>query len=203
MLSLRKNGVQFKLLLKMILNYYFCAMMYGKKITGLVLIVTIMLFGFGIPEKLQKKVDKEIEKVFGANNLTFEAIAVPSSLNAQLPAKITPHNFFKLMKNAEVAGYIFVDNAPSKTASFDYLVVFDANLSVVHSKVLIYREEYGGEIGSKRWLQQFIGKTGQDRVDHETNIDGISGATISVRSMTTSIDNLLQTVGILQEKKLL
>ena len=83
------------------------------------------------------------------------------------------------------------------------MVIFDANLEVIHSKVLIYREEYGGEIGSKRWLEQFIGKTGQDRVDHETNIDGISGATISVRSMTTSMDNLLQTVGILQEKKML
>ncbi|MCK0147593.1 FMN-binding protein [Arenibacter sp. F26102] len=178
-------------------------MMQGKKITGFVLVLAVMLLGFGIPEKLQKKVDKEIEKVFGANDFTLKPINVPASLNAQLPAKITAHNFFKLTKDSEVTGYIFVDNAPSKTAKFDYLVVFDANLSVIHSKILIYREEYGGEIGSKRWLQQFTGKTGKDRVDHETNIDGISGATISVRSMTTSMDNLLQTVGILQDKKLL
>jgi len=178
-------------------------MMHGKKITGFILVLTVMLFGFGIPEKLQKKADKEIEKVFGSTDFVMESVSVPNSLNAQLPAKITAHNFFKLIKGSEIKGYIFVENAPSKTATFDYLVVFDAKLSVVHSKILIYREEYGGEIGSKRWLQQFIGKTGVDRVDHETNIDGISGATISVRSMTTSMDNLLQTVGILQEKKLL
>jgi len=178
-------------------------MMQGKKITGFVLVLAIMLFGFGVPEKLQKKVDKEIEKVFGANDFDLEPINLPNSLNAQLPAKITEHNFFKLKKGSEVTGYIFVDNAPSKTATFDYLVVFDYSLSVVHSKVLIYREEYGGEIGSKRWLQQFIGKTGADRVDHETNIDGISGATISVRSMTNSMDKLLQTIGILQDKKML
>ncbi len=175
----------------------------GNKITGFVLVLALTLFGFGLPQKLQKKVDKEIEKVFGTDDLTMTSVVVPNSINNQLPAKITSDNFFKLQEGDSVVGYIFVDNAPSKTATFDYLVVFNDKLSVVHSKILIYREEYGGEIGSKRWLQQFMGKTGQDRVDYETNIDGISGATISVRSMTNSMDNLLQTVGILQEKNIL
>lgn len=175
----------------------------GNKITGFILVLALTLFGFGLPQKLKKKVDKEIEKVFGANDLTMTSVEVPNSINTQLPAKITSDNFFKLLEGDSVVGYIFVDNAPSKTATFDYLVVFNDQLSVVHSKVLIYREEYGGEIGSKRWLQQFMGKTGQDRVDYQTNIDGISGATISVRSMTNSMDNLLQTVGILQEKNIL
>ena len=97
-------------------------------------------------------------------------------------------------------GYAFVDQAPSKTAKFDYLVIFDSDLKIINSKVLIYREEYGGEIGSKRWLKQFLGKTGSDRVDTKKNIDAIAGATISVRSMTKSMDNLLQTIGILQAK---
>jgi len=105
--------------------------------------------------------------------------------------------------HTEHLGYLFVDKAPSKTAEFDYLIVFDTELKIMHSKVLIYREEYGGEIGSKRWLKQFNGKTAKDRVSHKTNIDGIAGATISVRSMTNSIDELLQTVGILQKNQVL
>jgi Na+-translocating ferredoxin:NAD+ oxidoreductase RnfG subunit len=67
----------------------------------------------------------------------------------------------------------------------------------------VYREEYGGEIGSSRWLRQFNGLSGTDRVSPKTNIDAISGATISVRSMTRSVDNLLQTVGKLQENRVL
>jgi Na+-translocating ferredoxin:NAD+ oxidoreductase RnfG subunit len=81
--------------------------------------------------------------------------------------------------------------------------LFDKDLKVVHSKVLVYREEYGGEIGSSRWLKQFLGKTGNDRVSPDTNVDAIAGATISVRSMTRSMDNLLQTVGILEENDVL
>lgn len=147
--------------------------------------------------------DKEVEKVFDTTNYSFVPIIVSKAVNDLLPTKITTDNFFQIKQDKTLLGYAFVDQAPSKTAQFDYLVVFNPNLEIIHSKVLIYREEYGGEIGSKRWLEQFTGKTGKDRVSHETNIDGISGATISVRSMTNSMDNLLQSVGILQEKKML
>ncbi len=163
----------------------------------------MLLLGFGLPENLEKKVYKEIEKLFEISEFSIDAVVIPEALNDGLPIKITSDNFFKLSKGADEMGYIFVDQAPSKTAKFDYMVVFDKELKVIHSKVLIYREEYGGEIGSKRWLKQFLGMSGKDRVSNKTNIDGISGATISVRSMTNSMDNLLQTIGILQENQVL
>ncbi|MFS4456221.1 FMN-binding protein [Maribacter sp. 2304DJ31-5] len=175
----------------------------SKKITVITFLFSLLLFGFGLPKNIQKKVEKEVLKFFEVKEFSMEAITVAKDLNAGLPAKITGDNLYKLFQGETLMGYIFVDQAPSKTAKFDYLVVFDEDLKIVHSKILIYREEYGGEIGSKRWLKQFMGKTGGDRVDHESNIDGIAGATISVRSMTTSMDNLLQTVGILQEKNIL
>jgi len=69
--------------------------------------------------------------------------------------------------------------------------------------VLIYREEYGGEIGSKRWLKQFIGKTKTDDLRYGDNIINISGATISVRSMTSAMNNLLLSLKTLSEKGIL
>ena len=178
-------------------------MRYGKQTSAILLIATFFLLGFGLPKNLEKRVQKEIEKTFEIAEFSWQAVTIPSTLNNQLPAKITADNFYRINNNDQLLGYAFIDKAPSKTAEFDYLVVFDANLVVVNSKVLIYREEYGGEIGSKRWLKQFLGKTGGDRLDPRTNIDGISGATISVRSMTKAMDNLLQTIEILQENKVL
>lgn len=170
---------------------------------GVFILVSSVLFGFGLPKNVEKKVIKEVEKAFEIENFKMDAIVVNGTLNQGLPTKLTTDNFYRLSTADELLGYAFVDQAPSKTAKFDYLVVFDANLKVKHSKVLIYREEYGGEIGSKRWLKQFLGKSGGDRVDHETNIDGIAGATISVRSMTNAMDDLLQTIEILQANKAL
>ncbi|WP_420602433.1 FMN-binding protein [Flagellimonas sp.] len=168
--------------------------------TSASILVVLLFCGFGIPKGVHKKVVKEVEKTFEVVDFSMSPITVSDELNAELPSKISGENFYRIVDQTSLLGYVFVDQAPSKTAKFDYLVVFDHNLTVVNSKVLVYREEYGGEIGSKRWLKQFLGKTGGDRVNHETNIDAISGATISVRSMTKSMDNLLQTVGILQEK---
>ncbi len=169
----------------------------------LVFFLSLLLAGFGLPSNIQKKVNKEVSKTFEIEHFNLVTVAVPSSLNLQLPVKIMHDKLFRIEENSVLLGYAFVDKAPSKTAEFDYLVLFNPDLEIVHSKVLIYREEYGGEIGSKRWLKQFLGKRGSDRVSHETNIDGISGATISVRSMTISIDKLLQTIGLLQENKVL
>ncbi len=164
------------------------------------ILALFLLVGFGIPKGVQKRVKKEVEKTFEVADFTMDSITVPNELNEVLPTKISGSNLYRVNDTNSLLGYVFVDQAPSKTAKFDYLVVFDYDLKVINSKVLIYREEYGGEIGSKRWLKQFLGKTGGDRVNCETNIDAISGATISVQSMTKSMDNLFQTIGILQEK---
>ncbi len=176
-------------------------MILKKASIGIFLLLTFTLFGYGLPKTIQKKVQKEVMNVFDVATFSMEAVIVSESINTQLPSKITANNFYKLMDDNKLIGYAFIDKANSKTAKFDYLVLFNKDLKIVHSKVLVYREEYGGEIGSKRWLKQFLGKTGEDRVSEKTNIDAISGATISVRSMTKSMDNLLQTIGILQKNK--
>ncbi|RDY60962.1 FMN-binding protein [Flagellimonas nanhaiensis] len=162
--------------------------------------LAFVFLAFSVPKGLNKKVVKEVEKTFEVADFTMDPIKVSSELNENLPTKISSENLYRVLQNESILGYAFVDQAPSKTAKFDYLVIFDKDLAIINTKVLIYREEYGGEIGSKRWLKQFIGKTGDDRVSSETNIDAIAGATISVNSMTKAMDNLLQTIGILKDK---
>lgn len=157
----------------------------------------------GLSPKLQKRVHKEIAQVFQVTDFNLKAVEVTEAVNKDLPSKISGSNFFMIEHSGSQLGYVYLDKAPSKTAEFDYMVIFDSSLEIIHSKVLVYREEYGGEIGSKRWLKQFLGKTAGDRVCTKTNIDAISGATISVRSMTHSMDKLLQTIGILEEKNIL
>lgn len=163
------------------------------------LFTIFLIMGFGLPKNIKKKVDKEITDYFEIDSFEMEAIALNQNLD--VPSTINNENLYKLFDGKTPIGYLFVDQAPSKTAKFDYMVLLDTNLKILKSKVLIYREEYGGEIGSKRWLRQFEGKIAGNRVDHETNIDGIAGATISVRSMTNAIDDLLQTLAILKENK--
>ena len=152
-----------------------------------------------LPKNIQKKVRKEVRSAFEIEKFTFEPLKVTDEVNAKLVFKITENNLYKIIQKDTIIGYAFVDKAPSKTDQFDYLVLFDKNLIIKKTKVLIYREDYGGEISSKRWLRQFENKTSTDRLKYEKDIIAISGATISAKSMTVSINNLLKTVNILKE----
>ena len=40
----------------------------------------------------------------------------------------------------------------------DFVVIYSTEFQILKSNVVIYREDYGGEIGSPRWLSQFEGK---------------------------------------------
>ena len=169
----------------------------------MIIVLSVGLSGFSLSKGLMKKVKNEVEKSFGVSGFELKQIQFETVDYEDLPMRLDEGKLFKIYEETSFLGYAYLDQAPSKTAKFDYLVLFDADLRIVNSKVLIYREEYGGEIGSKRWLRQFIGKTTTDRVSHNTNIDGIAGATISVRSFTKSIDALLQSLHILNQKGLL
>jgi len=169
----------------------------------LFLITASFLMSFGLPKNIQKKVDKEIEKTFNIETFNFTAVLIDAEINKELPSKFGENNFFKIETNNTLLGYAYLSKAPSKTAEFDYLVLLDKDLIVLKSKVLIYREDYGGEIGSSRWLRQFIGKSDSDTLILDKNIIAISGATISVRSMTNAMNDLLKSLKILQSKKIL
>ena len=169
------------------------------------LLLLILVFSsFIIPDKVLKKADKVIGKYYEIENFSKEKIQISDEINSITPSEFGKSNFFKIHSEKNLIGYGYIGSAPSKTADFDYLVLFDSNMIIIKSKVLIYREEYGGEIGSKRWLKQFNGKSSvSDEIIYGENIVPISGATISVRSMTMSINNLLKSIKILKNKKVI
>ncbi|MBB6681310.1 FMN-binding protein [Aequorivita sp. 609] len=163
-------------------------------------VIALTSVAFSIPENVERKADKEIAKFYNTENFAKETIAVSKDLNAKTMSEFGNENLFKILSGGKFLGYGYIGNAPSKTATFDYLVLFDKNFVVTKSKVLIYREEHGGEISSKRWLKQFIGASPTtEELVYNRNIIPISGATISVKSLTTEINSLLKSIAILQK----
>ncbi len=171
------------------------------KISKIVLATAfIICAAFTVPDKVLKKANKVIAKFYETENFTTEVISISEAENAVTVSEFGKENLFSIKSGDELLGYGYIGNAPSKTATFDYLVLFDANFIVVKSKVLIYREEYGGEIGSKRWLRQFDGKSAATpKLKYEKDIIPISGATISVQSMTKAMNELFQSLKKLGE----
>jgi Na+-translocating ferredoxin:NAD+ oxidoreductase RnfG subunit len=86
--------------------------------------------------------------------------------------------------------YALLDNTLGKTMPITFLVLFDENQEVIHSSIIKYREGYGGEISGKNWLNQFLGMRNDSLLKFGKDIDGITGATISVKSFTKGISKL-------------
>ena len=123
-----------------------------------------------IPSDLSlKKTQVTLQKMFG-NEIELKVFENNS-------------NLFAILQNDSVIAYYCIENAPSKHDEFEFLVVYDVALNIQKVQVLVYREDYGFEIKSKRWLQQFTSR----KTD---SVQAISGATISVNSLKYAIDRL-------------
>jgi hypothetical protein len=167
------------------------------------LVFTTQVEAFQLKKSLLKKVKKELVKTFDDKSLVLESIPVSKEVNAKLHKTIAKDHLNKIIKGAQVIGYTYIAKAPSKTDEFDFLIILDENLIIKKAKILIYREDYGGEIGSKRWLKQFTGKTSGIQLKYTKDIIAISGATISALSMTVAVNTFLKDVAILNENQVL
>ncbi|MBW2961799.1 FMN-binding protein [Mesonia aestuariivivens] len=153
--------------------------------------------------ELEEKFHKAIRGTYDVENFDVKEIEAPADINEKLPAKTGDKRFFQIFSEGTSVGYAYLGKAPSKKKEFDYVVMFDNDLIIKKSKVLIYRENYGQQIGTQRWLKQFIGMSPSSEVNYGENVAAISGATISASSMARAVNKVLKTMKILQEEKVI
>ena len=94
-------------------------------------------------------------------------------------------------ENDRVLGYAFEDIIIGKWGPIHYLAGLGPNGDVLEVVVLDYQEIRGRPIAKKRFLRQYKDKSIRDPVRLRNDIDGITGATISSRSMTDGVRKLL------------
>jgi Na+-translocating ferredoxin:NAD+ oxidoreductase RnfG subunit len=104
------------------------------------------------------------------------------------------------MSGGTISGYGMADIVRGKVQPFMYLVGLTRNGEVNDIDVLEYREAYGGEIAYQSFLAQFNKKTSRDELTPGRTIKNISGATISVRSITFGIRRVLATFDIIEPR---
>ena len=105
-----------------------------------------------------------------------------------------PEEFFEVYiveTGSQIDGYAVVQNTIGKHKPMTYMVGVDNKGSVSDIELLIFRESRGSEVRQKRFNAQYEGKTVLDPVRINKDIINISGATMSVRSMSAGIKRVL------------
>jgi len=99
-------------------------------------------------------------------------------------------------KDEKPAGYAVTLDVIGKERPITFMVAVSPEGKVSGVEVLIYRESRGSEIRSKRFIQQFINKTITSPLILGRDIDAISGATLSSRSITHAVKKALALVNV-------
>ena len=128
---------------------------------------------FELSKSAWKKVEKSMVGLWPGFPVDTVAIDAPEGLDIK--------KMYQLQHEQTALGYMVFGDAPSRYDRFDFMIIYDRDFNILATNILVYRENYGGEISSKRWLGQFEGKNYKDKFKLDDDIVGISGATMSCR----------------------
>ncbi len=126
-----------------------------------------------------------------------ELLRVPADRKTVIEERIGwkfPEDSFEVYigeTGAQIDGYALIQNTIGKHKPMTYMVGIDHAGHVMNVELLVFRESRGSEVRTKRFNVQYEGKTVLDPVRINKDIVNISGATMSVRSMTAGIKRVL------------
>ena len=140
----------------------------------------------------------EAQKLMFPDATAFETQAVKLSADQQKKIEAqsgTPVNAalwqLAVAKNGDkVLGYVLTDAVIGKFQLINYAVGFDADGKIRDVEILSYREAHGGEVRTKPWRAQFVGKNASAALAIGNDIANISGATMSCTHLSDGIRRL-------------
>ena len=163
-----------------------------KPITILLAIALLLLSSFTIDKRTEKKLRKDIKYIWELKDVDFIKIKVDGIQKGD--------DIYLVKSEEETIGFVYLGEAESRSEKIDYSIIFNLDATISKVNIIKYRENYGGEVGSKRWLKQFIGKLNGKEMKYRNDISAISGATISVKSMVNAVEEASKFVFSNKEK---
>ena len=103
---------------------------------------------------------------------------------------------FIAKKEGRVIGYAVIIEEIGKHRPITFVVGVTPEGKAGNIAVMIYREPYGSEIRTKRFLKQYEGKTLGDPIRTRKDIVNISGATLSVRAANRGVKKALALIRV-------
>jgi len=161
-------------------------------ITLLTPLTNSFLVGVSFSKPVEKRLHKSLYQYFDKEDYQKTELNVHDSILYQT------NSFFYYVENGSKSQNVFMvitiangcklggcDVEHEQDEEFEQFYVYSlytADSKLVDLKIIDYPSEHGYEITSKWWLKQFI-KHQEENFEYSKNIDAISGATISIKSM--------------------
>ena len=149
-----------------------------------------LLEGNTFAQSISQKADAAMRRVFGQNAiLSKQTITIDNATAATVLARSGQRVTDKVIvheawANGQPVGFGIVDDVVRKAQPITYITLFKPDGKIADVEVLVYREPYGGEIQYETFRNQFHGKNASSTLRVGSDIQNISGATISSKAIT-------------------
>ena len=145
-------------------------------------------------QEIKERTEMIIEESFGKDVLfTYRKYTLPPDIKREIENTVNQKFYrdllyiYKISDKDSIIAYGFLDNVIGKSMPITFFVLLDPEGNIISTNIIKYREPYGGAVSSENWNEQFTGKNSNSDFTVGTSVNGISGATISVNSVTKGI----------------
>lgn len=164
--------------------------------------VQVQLSGIILENKQNETLEKVPELIWGVTNAKKEDVdIIPGTLSIRSGVKTKTFNLFKVVHEKELAGWVIKAGGQGYADKIDLLIGVDPEVKTLTGLFILDQKEtpgLGNKITFPEWRRQFVGKSttvplvvakGTPGDGH--TIDAITGATISSRSVTRIVNQVM------------
>lgn len=180
-----------------------------KKIMGFLFLIFSLISSsalcqstvFLTPADALKLIFKDSKEVIKEEHLVTPEIQeeVKKLLGYELPKSNYP--FYIGKTDGKVDGYAVIDEQIGKVMPITFMTRINPDGKVAQVEVMVYRESHGGEVATKRFLNQFKEKNLQEELRLGKNVVHVTGATLSSQALVKGVKRDLALYQIFYGKK--
>ena len=147
-----------------------------------------------LAQVIKEETEALIIETFGEEvNFTFSKFKLSDKIKKKTEGIVKQKFFgdfiylYNISANDKIIAFGFLDNVYGKSMPITFFVLIDINGNIISTNIIKYREPYGGAVSNENWNEQFTGKNSNSDFTVGKSVKSISGATISVNSVTKGI----------------
>jgi len=128
-----------------------------------------------------------------SEHVSYRTFALDRSIRARLAQRLgyaparDKYTVFVATSHGKVDGYAIVDDEQGLHQPITFATRLSPRGMVERVEIMVYREPRGDEVRDARFRKQFQGKTSQDPLRLNRDIDAVSGATVSSASLAVGV----------------
>ena len=148
------------------------------------------------PIMVQAKIYVSVEQVqkilLPGRTLTKTPILITDDLQEKMRSASSiryPFQGERIWKAAD-GSWLVIDEVVGKHEMITYAVALSPTGAILGIEILEYVESYGYEVAEAQWRKQFVGKTVNDPIKLNQDIQNIGGATLSCKHITDGVKRI-------------